>query len=164
MNNNTNKKILKKIKFIFFDFDGVFTNNQVIVSQDGKESVICCRSDGFGLAMLRDLQIPAAIISTEPNPAVKIRAQKLKIACYSNCPNKEQILKKILRQKKITFKDAAYVGNDINDIACMKSVGLAVAVNDAYPAVKKIAQIILKKKGGEGAVREFCEMIYSHQA
>ena len=84
---------LKKIKAIVFDFDGVFTNNRVIVSEDGKESVICNRSDGIGLEMLRSLGIPMTIISTEKNPVVAQRATKLEFQqcapewLLSNQPN-----------------------------------------------------------------------------
>jgi YrbI family 3-deoxy-D-manno-octulosonate 8-phosphate phosphatase len=153
-------ELLKKIKFVAFDFDGVFTNNKVIVSDDGHESVICNRSDSFGLSMLRKLGIEMVIISTESNPVVKARAKKLKLECYHNCSNKIAYLNKILAQKKISLENTAFVGNDINDKVCFDEVGVPVVVNDAYPQVKKLAKIILTKDGGEGAVREFCEMIY----
>ncbi len=70
---------IKDIKAIVFDFDGVFTDNRVIISEDGKESVICNRSDGIGLEIIRNLEIPMKIISTEKNPVVTIRAKKLKL-------------------------------------------------------------------------------------
>lgn len=66
-------------KGIVFDFDGVFTDNSVIVSQDGTESVICSRSDGLGLSKLRALGIPCTVISTETNPVVSKRCEKLRI-------------------------------------------------------------------------------------
>jgi len=153
-------ELLENIKIVFFDFDGVFTNNQVIISQTGEESVICNRSDGLGLSMLRNMNIDMAIISTETNPVVKMRADKLKIDCYQACEDKLKILKDIINKKNIPIEQVAYVGNDINDITCLNSVGLPVAVADAYHQVKKTSKIILKKKGGYGAVREFCEILY----
>jgi len=154
---------LKNVKIVIFDFDGVFTNNQVIVSQKGDESVLCNRSDGLGLDMLRRFGIEMVIISTEKNPVVRMRADKLKIKCYYDCPDKLALLKEVLLEKKISLAKTAYVGNDINDLSCLEAVGLPVVVADAYPAVKKAAKIILKKKGGHGAVREFCEILSASQ-
>lgn len=149
------------IKLIVFDFDGVFTNNLVYISEDGKESVSCNRSDGLGLSMLRELGIDMMILSTEKNPVVKKRAKKLLIECHHGVVNKLEYLKKISSEKNIPFQNIAYLGNDINDLRCLLEVGLPVVVADAYPEVKEIAKIILTKKGGEGAVREFCEMLYN---
>lgn len=154
------KKIIKNIKIVFFDFDGVFTNNKVIVSEDGKESVICDRSDGIGLSLLNSINIKTAIISMEKNPVVKIRAKKLNIDCFSGCSNKYELLLDIIKKKNISINQVAYVGNDINDLTCIEKVGLPVAVKDAYPEVISKSKIILKKKGGHGAVRELCDLIY----
>lgn len=148
------------IKLIVFDFDGVFTNNLVYINEDGKESVVCNRSDGIGLSMLRKIGIEMIILSTEKNPVVKQRANKLLLECHHGVENKLEYLKTISRDKKIPFQCIAYLGNDINDLECLKAVGLAVVVADAYSEVKQVAKIILSKKGGDGAVREFCEMIY----
>lgn len=144
---------------VVFDFDGVFTNNKVIVSDEGKESVICDRSDGLGLKMLREKGVLLFILSTEKNLVVMHRAKKLGIDCIHGCENKLMELRKIAKTKKILFKEIAFVGNDINDLECLKNVGLPIVVADAYREVKDIAKIILKKKGGDGAVREACEYI-----
>ncbi|PLX15508.1 MAG: hypothetical protein C0601_12735 [Candidatus Muiribacterium halophilum] len=86
------------------------------------------------------------------------RADKLKIKCYHGVENK--LLKFQELCKDYRLNEVAFVGNDINDIVLLEKVGVSVAVNDAYEPVKKICNIILKKNGGEGAVREFCEMVY----
>lgn len=156
--------MLKKnniISTIFFDFDGVFTNNKVIVSQNGEESVICDRSDGLGLAMMRSLGIRMFILSTETNIVVGKRAEKLQIQCYQGLVNKLEKLTQIAAQHNVALENIAYIGNDINDIDCLSAVGLPVVVADGYPQVKEIAKIILSKNGGEGAVREFCEWLYN---
>ena len=80
---------LKKIQAVVFDFDGVFTNNRVIVREDGNESVICNRSDGLGIERLRKLNIPMVIISTEQNPVVSMRAKKLKLPEKHGVKNKK---------------------------------------------------------------------------
>lgn len=153
------KDLLRKIRFVAFDFDGVFTNNKVIVSEDGTESVVCDRSDGLGLKLLRDLKIDMAIISTEVNPVVQARARKLKLECVSGCEDKRAVLTSLLEKKGVSLEQAAFVGNDINDLESLTAVGLPVAVADAYPEVLEVSRIVLKRPGGHGAVREFCELI-----
>jgi len=154
------KNILIKITLVVFDFDGVFTNNKVIVSETGEESVVCDRSDGIGLSMIKSRGIKMLILSTEKNPVVSKRAAKLPIRCIQGVDNKKEKLIEIAAEWKIPLENIAFLGNDINDLECLRVVGLPVVVADAYPEVKKIAKIILTKKGGEGAVREFCELVY----
>jgi YrbI family 3-deoxy-D-manno-octulosonate 8-phosphate phosphatase len=154
------KKKIKNLKIIIFDFDGVFTNNFVFVDENGVESVMCNRSDGYGLQLLKKVGVDYLILSSEVNKVVEKRAEKLKIECHSGVENKLAYLKEILDKKKLSSENAAFVGNDINDIDCMKYLGLGVAVRDAYPSVRKASNLILKKSGGFGAVREFCELIY----
>ena len=151
----------KDIKAVVFDFDGVFTDNRVIISEDGKESVICNRSDGIGLEMLRKLSIPMTIISTEKNPVVEIRAKKLALPVEQGVKNKIKELEKFSRFINVDYKNIAFVGNDINDIQCMIKVGFPIAVSDAVADIKKISLFVLDKKGGEGAVRELCELIFN---
>ena len=144
---------------VAFDFDGVFTDNRVIVSEDGTESVICSRADGFGLSMLRQRGVDMVVISTEQNPVVSARCRKLKLRCVQSCDDKVSALKSETERLGITLEEVAFVGNDINDVECMRSVGFPVAVADAYPEVKIVAAFITKASGGHGAVRELCEML-----
>jgi len=150
---------LKNIKLIFFDFDGVFTNNTVIVDENGKESVICNRSDGIGLSRLGTSGVKLIIVSTEINPVVTARGKKLKIKVYQGVENKLQLIRTILQEESIDPSEAIFVGNDINDIPAMKYVGCGVAPADSYPEVKQICDILLTKNGGYGAVREICDMV-----
>ncbi|TWW08229.1 hypothetical protein E3A20_26410, partial [Planctomyces bekefii] len=122
---------LASIRVVGFDFDGVFTTNLVWVTEAGAESVACSRSDGIGLSLLPGLGVKAAIFSTEINPVVSMRAKKLKIECFQNCANKSERMAEWLKSLAIPPTEAAFVGNDVNDVACMRSVGLAVAVADA---------------------------------
>ncbi len=160
---------LAKVRFVVFDFDGVFTDNRVWVDSDGKESVVCSRSDGLGIEKLRELEIPMLILSTEPNTVVKRRAEKLKLECIHGVRDKAGALKDRLARDNIELVDTAFVGNDINDLACLQMVGLPVAVQDAFPEVKAAATLILDQRGGGGggggggveAVREFCDRLYA---
>jgi YrbI family 3-deoxy-D-manno-octulosonate 8-phosphate phosphatase len=149
----------KKIKLIVFDFDGVMTDNRVLVNDKGSEAVFCHRADGLGIDALRKAKIPAIVLSTEKNPVVAARCKKLRLKCYQGVMNKKDLLKKYLSANKINAANVAYVGNDINDLACFKLVGLAVAVADSCPEIIASADYILKTKGGYGAVREFCDLI-----
>ena len=86
---------------VVFDFDGVFTNNKVIVSEDGKESVVCDRSDGLGIMMLKAAGIPSFILSKEKNPVVSARAKKLGLEVMQGIDHKLQILSSYCNEKKM---------------------------------------------------------------
>lgn len=152
-------EIAKQILMVVFDFDGVFTDNRVLVMQDGTEGVLCSRADGFGLTSLRSVGVQSLVISKEVNPVVGERCKKLRLPCIQGCDNKQEVLTRETRQLGISLERVAYVGNDINDIECLKIVGLPVCVADAWPPVKELSKVVTKAKGGHGAVREFCDFI-----
>ena len=152
------QETIQKVRLVAFDFDGVFTDNMVYVLQDGSEAVRCNRSDGIGLQKLTKLGIETVIISTEANRVVSARAQKLKIRCFQNCEDKRQKLKKVAHELGISLEEIAFVGNDINDQACLKHVGLPIVVKDAHPDVVSMAHYQTKNLGGHGAVREICDL------
>jgi YrbI family 3-deoxy-D-manno-octulosonate 8-phosphate phosphatase len=150
--------IIRKIRLIAFDFDGVFTDNLVYVFEDGREAVRCSRGDGMGLQKLKRLGIEAMIISTEQNPVVSARAQKLKIRCVQDCRDKRAELERITQELGISLAEVAFVGNDINDEACLTCVGMPIVVQDAHPDVLPLARYRTRKPGGNGAVREICDL------
>ena len=152
------KEIIKKIRLVAFDFDGVFTDNMVYVFEDGSEAVRCFRSDGIGLQKLKKLGIETVIISTESNPVVSARAQKLKIRCLQNCEDKGKTLENVAQEFEIPLDEVAFVGNDINDQPCLNHVGLPIVVNDAHQDVVSIARYQTRSPGGYGAVREVCDL------
>lgn len=148
------------ISGIVFDFDGVFTDNKVVVFEDGLEAVICDRGDGMGLSLLKSLNIPIWVLSSEANLVGKRRCEKLEIPCYHDLGlDKASTLSRLLCENGILPEDVIYVGNDINDIPCMEMVGCAVAVADAHPEVLQQASFALENPGGDGAVREFCDLV-----
>jgi len=149
---------IRRVKFIAFDFDGVFTDNLVYVFEDGREAVRCNRSDGIGLAAVRALGIGMVIISTEVNPVVQVRAQKLNVACINGCEDKRSALHNILAERGLSWEQAAFVGNDVNDLPCLENVGLAVVVADSHPQVHTCAHYRTAAAGGAGAVREMCDL------
>jgi 3-deoxy-D-manno-octulosonate 8-phosphate phosphatase (KDO 8-P phosphatase) len=155
------KTKIMSLQFIVFDFDGVFTDNLVYISESGQEFVVCNRSDGLGLSKIRGLNIPMYVISTEKNPVVTYRCKKLEINCIQGCDNKLITLNELLMKKNINIENVAYIGNDINDQQCLQSVGLPIVVKDAHPDVLNLAQYTTKNLGGHGAVREVCDLIYN---
>ena len=148
-----------KVEGLVLDFDGVFTDNKVTVFEDGTEAVICDRGDGMGIELLKKKELPIWVISKEKNAVLTSRCNKLNIPCTYGIENKLELLQLQLNEKGINPHNVVYVGNDINDIDCMEFVGCGVAVADAYPQVKEIAKFVLKNKGGNGAIRELCELI-----
>lgn len=156
--------LAKQIRMIVFDFDGVFTDNRVLVLQDGSEGVLCSRADGFGLEALRKIDIHLLVISKEKNPVVSVRCRKLGLPCIQGCDNKADVLKQEAEKLGIPLENIAFMGNDINDIECLKIVGLPVCVADSHPDVIKITKHITRTKGGYGAVREFCDFVVEIKA
>lgn len=152
-------KILSSIRLVAFDFDGVFTDDMVYVLQDGTEAVRCFRGDGLGLRKLERLGVETAIVSTESNPVVSARARKLKIRCLQDCPDKRAALIRLAGELGISLSQVAFVGNDINDLAILRSVGLPIVVRNAHPDVASHALYQTRKAGGQGAVREVCDLI-----
>jgi YrbI family 3-deoxy-D-manno-octulosonate 8-phosphate phosphatase len=154
------KTLFKNIELVVFDFDGVFTNNKVIVDENGKESVICDRSDGLGVERMVKAGIAVLVLSSEVNNVVTQRAKKLKINCINACDDKIAALRKEAKQRNISLSQIAYVGNDINDIECLKAVGFPIVVADSCKEIIGYARYKTKLKGGNGAVREICDLIY----
>lgn len=157
---NALRKRLTNVKLLALDFDGIFTDGSVYVSQNGKEGVRCSRRDGLGFEMLRKAGVLACIISREPNSVVSARAKKLQLRCWQSIESgqgKLETLKNHCQQEKISLNEVAYLGDDINDLAIMEVVGLAITVPAAHYLVKKIAHHTTNQEGGNGAIREIIE-------
>ncbi len=149
----------EKTEAVVFDFDGVFTNNTVVVHQDGNEAVVCNRGDGMGISQLKKHGIPLVVMSTEKNLVVAARCRKLGLECHQNLKDKVSFLQSWLKERSIIQENVIYLGNDINDAECLKAVGCGVVTVDAHGDVKPLARIILKRAGGYGAVRELSDLI-----
>lgn len=154
------KKRLKKIRLLILDFDGSLTDNKVYVDQEGRESVRADRGDGFGLELLRKhTEVKAVILSKETNPVTAARARKLKIPCTHGIEDKLSNFLREIKHYQVNAEEVCFAGNDLNDIECLKKAGVGIAVADSYPQVLEIADYVTARKGGEGAVREICELI-----
>jgi 3-deoxy-D-manno-octulosonate 8-phosphate phosphatase (KDO 8-P phosphatase) len=152
---------IDKIDAFVFDFDGVMTNNLVYVDQDGRESVSCSRADGLAFDVLRKLNKPAFILSTERNPVVAMRASKLGILAIQDVPDKVKAIKELANNNRYNLKNILYVGNDLNDYYVMKLCGYSVCPADSHYKIKELSDITLKTKGGDGVVRDLLENVFS---
>jgi YrbI family 3-deoxy-D-manno-octulosonate 8-phosphate phosphatase len=150
--------LIRGTRLIAFDFDGVFTDNTVYVTDDGRESVRCWRGDGIGLRQVEKLGISTVIVSTETNAVVQHRSRKLAVRCFNGCENKLDTITGIAEEMGISLGQIAFVGNDVNDLVCLAAVGLPIVVMDAHPSVRQVARYRTRAPGGHGAVREVCDL------
>lgn len=156
---NLRRPLPQKVDLIVFDFDGVMTDDKVYVNQEGIEMVAANRRDGMGVTQLHKLGVKMIVLSSETNPVVKARCKKLNLPVIQGVEEKASVLKNYLNENQINPKHVIYLGNDINDLPCFPLVGCALAVADAHPAALRQADIVLQQKGGQGAVREICDLL-----
>ena len=154
---------LRKVKLFLTDVDGVLTDGGMYYSETGDELKKFNTRDGMGFHLLREAGIKSGIITTENTQIVERRAAKLKVDYVyqgKNTGGKLQTALEICRKEGITLAEAAYIGDDINCYDLLCNVGMAACPADAVEKIKTIPNIkILHKKGGEGVVREFIEII-----
>ncbi len=152
---------LDKIDAFIIDFDGVMTNNHVYIDQEGKEIVKCSRADGLAFDVLRKLNKPSFILSSEINPVVKMRADKLKIQTIQGVKDKEIAVKELADKKNFNLKKLIYIGNDLNDYQAMKICGYSICPADSHSKIKEISSITLQSNGGKGVLRELLEDVFN---
>ena len=156
---NITKSEINDIKIVISDFDGVFTDNKVYVNENGGEQVKCSRLDGIGISKLKLIDIEIVVVSSEPNNVVLERCKKLKIEAYNNVNNKGDFVKNLLDIKNLKRKNALFIGNDENDIPAIEHVKFAVGVADSYETFYQSASYMLSQNGGDGAIRQLCEIL-----
>lgn len=151
--------LARNVRLLGIDFDGVMTDNTVYVFEDGREAVRCSRLEGYGLRRAAAAGVHCFILSTEANPVVSARARKLKVECVQDCSDKVEAFKLMLAKHGFTMAQAAFIGNDINDLDLLKQIGLPVIVADAHEDLDVLGAFRTQRKGGDGAVRELCDAI-----
>lgn len=154
------RNLPQKISLVVMDFDGVITDNRVWVDEQGFERVASSRGDSMGMHLVRKaLPVEFMVISTETNPVVTARCKKIGVEVYQGIWHKADVLREALQQKNIPPEEVAFIGNDVNDLGCFREAGYAVAPADAEEEVKRSADLVLHRNGGNGAVREFCDLL-----
>ena len=134
------------------------------LDQHGVESVTFHRGDGLAISMLRRAGVDMAILSTETNPVVTARADKLGIPALQGIAAKGPALAQWCADHGVELSRTAYVGNDVNDLPCFDIVGWPIAVADAHPAVRVRARAVTSTPGGHGAVRELASWLLRREA
>lgn len=148
-----------KIKLFGCDVDGTLTDAGMYYTENGDELKKFNTRDGMGIKLLREAGIITLIITSENTKIVENRAKKLKVDyLYQGVQNKLEVIKDLLSKLNINKSEFAYIGDDINDKEILEFAGLKACPNDAMDIIKNIDNIlIMSKKGGEGAVREFID-------
>ena len=146
------------IKLFITDIDGVWTDGSMYYDNQNNEFKRFSTYDSAGVLFLNQINIPTIILTGEENNIVKRRAEKLGIKqVYMGVKNKLEKVKEIVIKTDIKLSEIAYIGDDINDYALLKSVGLSAAPNNAPIYIKDIVDWTLPIKGGDGAFRYFVE-------
>lgn len=154
----------KNIKLLVLDVDGVLTDGQIVFGQDGELMKNFHCHDGMGITIAHQAGLRTAIITGRESRIVALRSSELKIQdVYQGSMNKKDAFAALLDKYKLTAQEAAYVGDDVMDLPLMAQAGLACAVANAVPEVKRHAHFIADRKGGQGAVREIVELLVKAQ-
>jgi len=147
------------VQLFALDFDGVLTDDRVLVDGAGNESVLCHRGDGLAVQRLRRAGVETAVISSERNPVVSARCAKIGVPCWQGCGDKLAVLRDLAEQRNLSNREVAYMGNDWNDADCLQWAGLPIVVGSAAPEIIRLGRYITRTPGGFGALREVAELI-----
>ena len=151
---------LKNIKLLACDVDGVLTDSGMYYTENGDELKKFNTRDGMGFEILRNLGIKTAIITSEDTKIVNKRAEKLKIDfLLQRMKNKQKAINELAEKEELKLEEIAYIGDDINDTEMLRMVGFSCCPQDAIEENKIIVDYVCNKKGGEGCVREVCDLL-----
>lgn len=154
------KTNLADIQLLVMDVDGVLTNGTVVINADGSESKFFNSLDGHGIRMWQRAGLKTAFISGRVSKPTQLRAEQLEIGyVFQDCHKKLPVLEELLGQLGLTPGQVAYVGDDVMDLPLIRYVGFGVAVANAVDEVKRYADYVTTRMGGDGAVREVIEYI-----
>ena len=154
------RKVFKELKLFATDVDGVLTDAGMYYGESGEELKKFNTRDGMGIKLLQAEGVMIAIITMEQTKIVARRAKKLGITeVFQGAKDKVSVLTHLSEKFNIPFEQMAYMGDDVNDVGALQTVGYAAAPADCVDQVRLVVHYICQKKGGEGAVREVIDMI-----
>jgi 3-deoxy-D-manno-octulosonate 8-phosphate phosphatase (KDO 8-P phosphatase) len=160
MKNKNLLKLLKKVKLLILDVDGVLTRGEIIYDDRGRELKIFNVKDGLGIFILRKLGIKTILLTAKNSAVVRRRAKDFCAEeVIGNALPKEKALAYIIKRYGVKKEEICFIGDDLIDVELIKKVGVGIAVKDASSLAKKTACYITKNRGGEGAVREVVDLI-----
>ncbi|MBS4198427.1 HAD-IIIA family hydrolase [Bacillus sp. FJAT-49732] len=152
------------IKLIALDVDGVLTDGKLLIGSNGVEYKSFNVKDGMGISLARFSGIKIAIITGRKSESVNIRSKELNVDfLYEAIKNKKEVLMKLVSLLNINMKNVFFMGDDINDLSVIQSVGFSAAPKDAVELVKNSVSFVSKYKSGEGAVREAIDYVLYNQ-
>lgn len=158
--NQKNLTILKKIKLVITDVDGVLTDGGMYYSNKGEIMKKFNTKDGMGVELLLKNNIKTILMTKENSIIVKKRGKKMNVAAtYVNINNKEQELEKICKKFDVKTNEIAYIGDDLNDYKIMKLVGFSATPANGISQLKKIVNFTSNVNGGDGVFRDVSDMI-----
>jgi YrbI family 3-deoxy-D-manno-octulosonate 8-phosphate phosphatase len=153
---------LKKIKLLATDVDGVLTDGGAYYSENGIELKKFSIRDGMGMTLLRKAGYKIAVVTTEKTKIAEIRAKRLQVDdLYQGVTHKIEAIEDLLKKYSLTWEEIAFIGDDINDIPVLRRVGFAVSPADATSLNKKVSHFVTQNNGGQGCVREVCDLLLS---
>ncbi|MBD5778015.1 HAD hydrolase family protein [Pelagicoccus sp. NFK12] len=160
-NTSTNSLDWSAIKVFAMDVDGILTDGTIYTHSDGTEAKRFSIIDGLGLARLREAGIALAWISGRHSDSTTVRAKELKIPhLVQGKLDKISGLRDLLAELELEPHQAVYMGDDIIDVDAIKHAGIGVTVPEAQEEALAAADYVTSKSGGNGAVREVCNLIY----
>lgn len=152
------------IQMLVMDVDGTLTDGKIYMSANGELMKAFNIKDGYAIARLRDYGIEPIIITGRSSEIVQQRCAELKISeIHQGIDNKSYKLREICKRRHVTLSQVAYIGDDMNDLSCMKICGFSACPADAMKQVKDSVNFVCEANGGNGAVREFIDYLLSRQ-
>ena len=152
---------MNNIKLVLSDIDGVWTDGGMYYDNNGSELKKFHTYDSAGVLFCKKFNIPVGILTGEKTDIVLKRANKLKIELlFQGVSNKLEVAKELCKKYNIDLTNVAYIGDDLNDINLLKSVGVSACPSSSPEYIKDIVDIVLTKSGGEGVFREFIEYLF----
>jgi 3-deoxy-D-manno-octulosonate 8-phosphate phosphatase (KDO 8-P phosphatase) len=158
----------RRVKLVGLDVDGTMTDGGIylgaVQTASGHQPIELKKydiQDGLGIVFLRGAGIKVVIVTKRSSESVRLRAAELQVDGVAQDAKAQKITmwRKLLARHRVNEHEAAYIGDDLPDLAIMQTVGLPVAVANAVPEIRDLAAITLTKSGGNGAIREFSEML-----
>ena len=153
-----------RVRLVIFDVDGVLTDGSLYLGDDGQEYKAFHSRDGHGMAMLQESGVVVGIITGRTSQVVRLRMESLGVRhVHQGQRDKRSAYEQMKADLGLTDDEVAFVGDDVVDLPVMSRVGLAIAVQDAHPAVKQHAHWQTPSRGGRGAARDVCELLMEAQ-
>ncbi len=160
----TAQERLAAVRLLAMDVDGVLTDGGIVLSGTDEETKRFHVADGLGIQLLLKVGIAVVWISGRTSPVVERRARELGVSqLFQNTPNKSVALARLIEAYTLSPANIAYVGDDLNDLPAFSIAGVKFAPANAIAEIKGLADFVTERRGGDGAVREVCDVILKAQ-